>query len=232
MDKSDIPKRIDAYFGKISAEPNHRYRSWEHCFRFFQAWRNGIRSDLDIAALQLGFYLASWGMYRGSSFLLQRDYTVHKRTIDALFSERFAALWKREIGSSRSDEEYADLILQAAGAVRSSYEPFGVASDTLVTKVLLGTLASLPACDRFFIDGFKRSGHPFYKVNSSFVKRMVEFCIKFAGALRQEQSKIALASGADYPLMKLADMYFWQIGFEAAGEPAEVETLRKHTASR
>ncbi len=80
MDSSDIAKRIASYFGKVSAEPNHRYRSWEHCYRFFRARpRNEIRSDLDVAALQLGFYLASWGMYRGSSFLLQRDYTVHKR---------------------------------------------------------------------------------------------------------------------------------------------------------
>jgi hypothetical protein len=222
--ESKRTKRIAAYFGKVFAEPNHRYRSWEHCFRFFRASRNKIRSDLDVAALQLGFYLASWGMYRGSSFLLQRDYTVHKQTIETLFSERFAALWEHEIGANPTDEEYADLILKAADAVWSSYEPFGNASDTLVTKVLLGTLACLPACDRFFIDGFKRTGHQYSYVNAPFVRRMVGFCTQFAGELRQEQSRIACESGADYPLMKLADMYFWQIGFEAAGEPVEVET--------
>jgi hypothetical protein len=157
-------------------------------------------------------------------FLLQRDYTVHKRSIEALFSEPFAALWEHKIGSNPADGEYADLILQAAGAVRSSYEPFGDASDTLVTKVLLGTLACLPACDRYFIDGFKQTGHQYSYVNVPFVKRIIGFCTAFEGELRQEQSRIALASGANYPLMKLADMYFWQIGFEAAGEPAEVGT--------
>ena len=156
-------------------------------------------------------------MYRGSSFLLQRDYTVHEQTIDVLHSERFAALWELEIGANPTDEQYADLVLQAADAVRSSYEPFGNASDALVTKVLPGTLACLPACDRFFIDGFKRTGHQYSYVNARFVKRMIGFCTEFAGELREEQSKIALASGVDYPLMKLADMYFWQIGFEAAG---------------
>jgi hypothetical protein len=224
MHPSDIANRIAAYFGKLSADANHRYRSWEHCFRFFRASRNEIRSDLDVAALQLGFYLASWGMYRGSSFLLQRDYTVHKRTIEALISERFAALWEVEIGANPTDDQYADLILQAATAVRSSYEPFGKASDTLVTKVLLGTLACIPACDRFFIDGFKRTGHQYSYVNAPFVRRMIGFCTQFAAELRQQQSRIASLSGADYPLMKLADMYFWQIGFEAAGEPAEIET--------
>jgi hypothetical protein len=44
----------------------------------------GISGDRDHAALQLGFYLASWGMYGGSSFLLQYDYTV----IGALSSGR------------------------------------------------------------------------------------------------------------------------------------------------
>ncbi len=107
--------------------------------------------------------------------------------------------------------------------MRSSYKPFGDASDTLVTKVLLGTLACLPACDRFFIDGFKRSGQRYSYVNPPFVERMVRFCTEFKQELRQEQSRIALASGTDYPLMKLADMYFWQIGFEAAGELAEFE---------
>src|SRR5689334_2297276 len=91
MDHSDISKRIAAYFSKISAEPNHRYRSWEHCFRFFRRGRDEILSDLNAAALQLGFYLASWGMYRGKSFLLQRDYTVHKRTVEVLCCEDFAA---------------------------------------------------------------------------------------------------------------------------------------------
>ena len=33
--------------------------------------------NLDYLSLQLAFYLASWGMYRGSSFLIQKDYRVH-----------------------------------------------------------------------------------------------------------------------------------------------------------
>jgi hypothetical protein len=223
MDHSDIEQRIAAYFGKISAEPNHRYRSWEHCFRFFRTSRTEIRSHLDVAALELGFYLASWGMYRGSSFLLQRDYTVHEQTVEVLSSEKFAALWEREIGADPADDQYVNLILQAADAVRSSYRPFGNASDTLITKVLLGTFACLPACDRFFIDGFRRSGQQYSYVNAPFIKRMLGFCTTYAEELRQQQSRVGLDSGVKYPLMKLADMYFWQIGFEAAGEPAEVE---------
>jgi hypothetical protein len=51
---------------------HHRYRSWEHCYRYFhRSIPEAIAVDHDHAALQLGFYLASWGMCRGSGFLLQ-----------------------------------------------------------------------------------------------------------------------------------------------------------------
>src|ERR1700724_165165 len=66
----DIAEKIKAYHGVRG--PHDRDRSWEHCYRYFRsADASTIRKDHDQAALQLGFYLASWGMYRGSSFLLQ-----------------------------------------------------------------------------------------------------------------------------------------------------------------
>ena len=34
------------------------------------------------AALELGFYLASWGMYRPSGFLLKRTYTIHETVVE------------------------------------------------------------------------------------------------------------------------------------------------------
>ena len=52
----------------------HRFNSWNNCYSFFQNKYFKYNSDDDYddrAALHLGFYLASWGMYRGSTFLLQ-----------------------------------------------------------------------------------------------------------------------------------------------------------------
>ena len=49
-----------------------------------------------------------------------------------------------------------------------------------------------------------------------FVERIIAFCNENLEALRTEQRRIESAGGVYYPLMKLADMYFWQIGFEAA----------------
>jgi hypothetical protein len=68
---SDIERNIVRLHRSLAVDEHHRYRSWEHCYRYFRQRRH-LRADRDIdhAALQLGFYLASWGMYRGSSFLL------------------------------------------------------------------------------------------------------------------------------------------------------------------
>src|SRR4051812_29076293 len=54
----------------------HRFSSWDHCYKSF----GNERTDLDTLALNLGVYLASWGMYRGSSFLLEFDYKIHVDT--------------------------------------------------------------------------------------------------------------------------------------------------------
>ena len=53
-----------------------RYKSWEHCNNVFNEKhdkrKNGSdlsEDDYDYLALHLSFYLASWGMYRASSFI-------------------------------------------------------------------------------------------------------------------------------------------------------------------
>ena len=69
------------------AVPNARYLSWEHCYKVFapHIGKSPTDKDADFLALHLGFYLASWGMYRASSFLF---YTVrHLNNIDIEISK-------------------------------------------------------------------------------------------------------------------------------------------------
>src|SRR5262249_20373488 len=132
-----IAQKIRAYHGVLVSKEHHRYRSWEHCYGFFRrAGPTGIAGLRDVAALQLGFDLASWGMYRGSSFLLQRAYTVHLRVVDCLTEPRFGPLWAKEFGSGEDDLKLVPLVLSAVQAVRDSYRPAGHPTDTLVTKVI------------------------------------------------------------------------------------------------
>ena len=215
-----IHEKIDTYYGGMIGA-HHRYRSWEHCYRYFRrSTPETIAEDRDHAALQLGFYLASWGMYRGSSFLLQHAYTAHLGIIDQLIEPRFSILWEREFGTSDNDLVLVPIILDLIDAIREAYRPFAPsaesrqASDTLVTKVILGTFGCLPACDRYFIDGFKTASFRYSYLNAKFVERVLHFCGGNLPELREVQERIERAGGMRYPVMKLVDMYFWQIGFE------------------
>jgi hypothetical protein len=148
-----IAAKIGAYHDALAANEHHLYRSWEHCYGFFRRTPPAeIAKQRDTAALQLGFYLASWGMYRGSSFLLQHAYTAHLGAVDRLVTPQFLPLWDKELGTEAADVNLVPTVLAVIQAVREAYAPFGQPTDTLATKVILGTLGCLPACDRYLIE--------------------------------------------------------------------------------
>ena len=222
VDPRVLQQKIRTYFDGIAGE-HHRYRSWEHCYTYFrQTPRATTPADRDHAALQLGFYLASWGMYRGSSFLLQHAYTIHRGVIDVLGASRFDPLWKGEFGANADDLARVPLILEAMTAIREAYRPFAPAaehrqaSDALVTKIMLGTFGCLPAFDRYFVEGFRRAGLRYSWRDGIAITQLLHFCQTNLGTLREEQDRIERNSGVRYPLMKLVDMHFWQLGFEGA----------------
>jgi len=57
-------------------EPTDRYASFDYCYNYFQTFKYNnkildiaVSDNLQLSCLHLGFYLASWGMLRGSTFL-------------------------------------------------------------------------------------------------------------------------------------------------------------------
>jgi hypothetical protein len=60
---------------------------------------------------------------------------------------------------------------------------------------------------------------------------LLEFCIECGAELRHEHAAIQAAEGLSYPLMKPADMFFWQIGYEAAAGTAEASTFLRMNAA-
>jgi len=213
--------RAIAAFCASGAGEHHRYRSWEHCYRYFrQARSEGLTADRGNAALQLAFYLASWGMYRGSSFLLQHTYTVHRSVIDVIAERRFNDLWAADFGASETDDRFIPLVLELIVDLKQAYKPFAPATgsaqptDALITKIILGTLGCLPARDRYFNDGFKTAGFRYSSLDDNFIRCVLSFCNKHRGEFEKERRLIEQRSGIHYPLMKLVDMYFWQIGYQ------------------
>ena len=93
MDTVDlIIKSSTEFYNDLKVDENGRYRSWEHCYSYFIKARGSQEIDYDYLSLQLAFYLASWGMYRGSSFLLQKDYKVHIPVVKELLNEKYDVL--------------------------------------------------------------------------------------------------------------------------------------------
>ena len=86
-------------------------------------------------------------------------------------------------------------------------------TDTLVSKILLGTLGCVPAYDRYF-----RSAVVEHRVATSIFSRNSVFSLcKFyeENEIELEEVRAGMkleCSGIEYPQMKLLDMAFWEIG--------------------
>lgn len=213
----DIQDRVLGFYQSIVDDPYHRYRSWEHCYRFFSQQP----ADTDLACLHLGFYLASWGMYRGSAFLLQKDYRVHRPVVEELCKAEYQGLRAvslTELQSARGAQHIAT-VMGLVHRIKQCYiELIGHGprainvTDTLATKILLGTLGCTPAYDRYFIEGLKHRGLSFSYLNARNFRAMVNYCLSHQSEILEVQQSIFAHCGLHYPDMKVIDMYFWMLG--------------------
>jgi hypothetical protein len=213
----DLVVKVERFYQQLNCDRNHRYLSWEHCYDFFS--QDVRRIDLDTACLHMAFYLASWGMYRGSSFLLWKDYLIHKEIVRLLLKHKHL----RKITADYSDSDISEIIL-LCDCVRDLYqnnigEVNGkvrdvIVSDTLVTKIVLGALGCLPAYDRYFIGGLREAGIQPYRPTQDGIRSLVGFYEMNRDPFNYLQRKIKTRGGSPYSAMKLIDMYFWQIGYE------------------
>lgn len=200
--------------------PNGRHRSWEHCYKSFHDARHQASPDYDYLSLQLAFYLASWGMYRGSSFLLQKDYRIHipiveeilKSQYDCLFGIECIALEKQEVQNSLKKLEstieryYDEIRRNIKGAHLKSR-----LSMALITKILMGTLGCVPAYDKYFIAGIKRQGVTTGNYNIASLLGLTNFYKRNYTKLEETRTQLK-AYDFLYPQMKLLDVGFWLIG--------------------
>ena len=215
------------FYRNIEKDQHHRYRSWEHCFSFFQKLHNNNSAQLaDTAALQLAFYLASWGMYRGSSKLLQKDYRVHVPIVHEVMEEKYNLLWKISFDNPETNETGIALLFQLSDAIARLYSELKVSpTTTLVTKVILGVLGRVPAYDSLFIKGVIFWNQSLSSEEAKFPARFGEASyrglIKFYKEHKEEfleAQTYTEKQGIAYPIMKLADMYFWTLGFQLANK--------------
>ena len=217
-----IIKSSTEFYNDLKIDENGQYRSWEHCYSHFIKARGSKEIDYDYLSLQLAFYLASWGMYRGSSFLLQKDYKVHIPVVKELLSKEYDALAGIECIEFRKESnqqllrEINSFLGQYYDKIRrevKGQELKNQLSFTLITKILMGTLGCVPAYDRYFIAGIKKQKVTTGNYNLKSIMKLVDFYEKNSVRLESVREKMEV-DGMPYPQMKMLDMGFWQIGFE------------------
>ena len=127
---------LDKYTKSKENEEHGRYKSWEHCYEVFYKAKVNKKPDYNNLALHLAFYLASWGMYRGSSFLLKKDYTVHIDAVKVLLNNAYKDLWGIECKDY--NEERLIRLLKLKKKLEDSYRKFNnnkKITDTLSSKI-------------------------------------------------------------------------------------------------
>lgn len=213
----EVASLIMEYHENTLCDEHSRYRSWIHCYKAFSENRNMIdEKTVDYLALHLAFYLASWGMYRGSAFLFQKNYRVHIPVIRILQEERYNSLYAIS-AQDLLQEENLDLIDEISERIRKRYavelpassKDVNNASETLVTKILLGVFGCVPAYDRRYKKAVRRYHVSSGQYNRNSIRSIAEFYCNNAEVfepLRKELGKC----GIEYPSMKLMDMAFWQ----------------------
>lgn len=225
---SAIIENGDQFVSFMRMDKNGRYRSWEHCYSAFAGYKSKelTADDMDFLCLHLSFYLASWGMYRGSSFLLQKDYKVHADAIKELMRNEYSGLWAVRCDdyikatdylqklfslTHALKEIYSDIRISANSSINRNF-PAQAISDTLITKILMGTLGCVPAYDRYFNDGVKKYGVASALFNPKSIQNISKYYVENSSDFENWRHTIS-EEGIVYPQMKVLDMCFWQIGY-------------------
>lgn len=212
-----IQEFINDYYTPIEDDKHHRYRSWEHVYMFFKANHEKMDTPemVDHASLHLAFYLASWGMLRGSTQLLKKDYKIHRYFIKAVVANpKYWVFYDLEI---ITDKKHFDLLDDLIADTKKVYiEALDAGSnttirpsDTLISKILMGVYANVPAYDTYFVKGL-RENQICGVLNQKSLKQINQFYNNHKSEF--ETTDIKLPDGSAYPKMKLIDMYFFGVG--------------------
>jgi len=166
-------------------------------------------------------------MYRGSSFLLQRDYHVHDEAVRIIL--KYEALRGIACGEllNRIDLLFklSDELVEHYRSIRQSVEDQrnemdrgkrhgktrSDISQTLITKILMGTLGCCPAYDRYFIQGIGEQWDISKTFSRESIKALATYYLRNQNVFDRIRRKTD--GGLRYPQMKILDMAFWKQGY-------------------
>lgn len=150
LQKNDIVEIVNNFENK--RDPCSRYASFDYCYNYFHpSNKNDLTKNIEQSCLALGFYLASWGMFRGSSFILQKSAKNFAPLVEYIASLP-NSVWA--IDADNFKDENIDFLVEQYNHIKEILIKGGNSHLTLVTKIMLGIFASVPAYDSYFTKSF------------------------------------------------------------------------------
>lgn len=194
---------------------SERAASFDYCYNHFQGFRErgaisalASGDEVERSCLHLGFYLASWGMLRGSTQLLQKSLR-HFVPLLEVIAQTPEEDWAIDI--SGYTEDSIDRLMTLEQAVRAAVSGARPATDTLSTKIMLGVFGNVPAFDSFFKAGFRVSSF-----SRQALRDIGHFYEAHEDAFKTPPHTLDFRTGAattrPYPKAKVMDMIFFMEG--------------------
>lgn len=219
---------ITSVVGKYMGAPSGicrslRPQSWDFCYEHFSDLER-VLADRQASCMQLGYYLASWGMLRGSTYLFKSTNARHYLKVIDVVCEYDSQM--RDVTPERFGErDTQEFLVSAYHDLGDALLPDGGSRKTLVTKALMGIWGVFPSLDTYFLGTFQEFAKAAGRrgVFSRFNAKTVDFVGEFYMTHQQEIDRLAEAyqtvdfvtgqsSGRNLPAAKIVDIY----GFNAA----------------
>lgn len=199
--------------------PWARYASFDYCFNYFQGFRNKKElistKNIQNSCLHLAFYLASWGMLRGSSFLLQKSIKFYEPLIKYIIGKD-NVFWKIDVPVY--SEINIEKLIKCSKDIKKILSNNGKykVSDTLITKIMLGVFGNVPAFDGYFKSGSKLNsfnGRSLKEINA-FYNKNIEIISREADRIKTFEYHDGAKRKRSYTKAKIIDMIFFIEGYK------------------
>ena len=193
--------------------PEFRYTSFDYCYNYFCSDKD-LTDDIEKSCFELAFYLASWGMYRGSSFLLQKSAKYFVKTIEYINSLE-NDLWKIDV--DKYNDTNIDKLIEIYHKLSELIIKEDSRSLTLITKIMLGVFGFVPAFDDYFCKTFRKitkgkcGFRSFNRTSLNIIKDFYDYNSVSINKLSNELFTYDFLTGKKtnikYPKAKIVDMF-------------------------
>ena len=227
----EIDRVVNLFHSEMTEK--HRYASFDFCYSYFQNNKNHLADNIEVGCMYLWAYLASWGMLRGRSVLLQENSPASLKGLLSLFANsKDKKVWDLDLQDYSTPEAIGEIIGMYYSIESELKKIMKQPSVTLITKIMLGVFGCIPAYDGYFTYAMRTEcigdGCGFRRVNDKSLRLIGEFYRANQNAFDGITIPVIDFNGQPtkltYKKAKLIDMFGFTKGLELAKLAKEIGT--------